>query len=51
MISLASVFLIVIGTLAPPVVAYCLFKGHLLDADGDATESVSDFPLKKNTYI
>ena len=48
MISLAGVF--PLGTLALPAVADYLFKRHLLDV-GDAAESISDFSLRKNTYM
>ena len=43
MISLASVFPRVLGIIALHAMADYLFRSHLLDAVGDATESASVF--------
>jgi len=49
--SLTVVFLGVLGMLALSAVADYLFRSHLLDAVGEACESIYDFSLRKNTYI
>jgi len=51
MISLAGIFLGVLGIIALPAMADYLFRSHLLDAVREATESVSIFSLRKNTHM
>ena len=50
-ISLTGVFLRVLGTFALLAVADCLFRSHLLGAVGDTAEGISNFSLRKNTYM
>ena len=50
-ISLDGVFLGVLGIIALPEMANCLFRSHLLDAVGGATESVSTLSQEEHTHV